>query len=110
MSADPDWVDMQGFNFEIPGKCGSSLHFRSDSVLAKRVVFTGVISFNVHLSICTPGSTIRHDCQFADYNGIRPFQDSLRKIRRGDDLKAGLGGAGFSMDMGKFKFASGKAY
>ena len=100
MSTNPDWFDIPRLEFEIRGIDGSSIHFASDTVLAKRVVLTGVVSFDATLSLRTPYSTFQHSFQFADYNGLRPFRDGLSAIRNETGDTASMAGDGFSLTVG----------
>jgi hypothetical protein len=93
----PDWLDIPRLEFEIRGVDGSSIRCASETVLAKRVVLTGVVGFDATLSLHAPHSTFQHSFQFADYNGLRPFRDGLAGIRKGTGETASLGGAGFSL-------------
>lgn len=100
MSTDPDWLDTPRLEFEIRGIDGSSIHFASESVLAKRVVLTGVVAFDATLVVQTPNSTFRHSFRFADYSGLRPFRNSLAAIRKGSGNSASTAGDGFSLTVG----------
>lgn len=100
LSTNPDWLDIPRFEFEIRGIDGSSIHFASETVLARRVVFTGVVSFDATLTLRTPYSTFQHPFQLADYSGLRPFRDGLSAIRNGTGDTASMAGAGFSLAIG----------
>ena len=100
MSTNPDWLDIPRLEFEIRGIDGSSIHFASKAVLSKRVVLTGVVSFEATLRLLTPYSTVQHSFQFADYNGLRPFRNALSAIRDGTGNTASMAGKGFSLTIG----------
>lgn len=100
MSTNPDWLDIPRLEFEIRGIDGSSICFASETVLAKRVVLTGVVSFDAILTLRTPCSTFQHSFQFADYSGLRPFRDGLSAIRNGTGHTASMTGTGFSLTVG----------
>jgi len=103
VSIDADWIDLPGLDFKINGNDGSSIHFVSESVLARRVVLTGVVSFSALLTVCAPNSATTHSFRFADYAGLRPFRDGLSSIRGGSSRIASMSCGGFSMTVGLHK-------
>jgi hypothetical protein len=87
-----DWPDFPGCEFEILGVDGSSVKFVSARVLDKRVLFTGVVVFNVTVTISTWEFSFNNGTfSIADYNGLRGFRDQIDAICKGKGDSASIG-------------------
>jgi hypothetical protein len=85
-----DWPEFPGCTFEIWGVDGSLLKFTSRSVLAKRVVSTGIIAFDVEITIDGGTHPLVATFTIADYSGLRTFREQVDAICKGGDKSASM--------------------
>jgi hypothetical protein len=86
----PDWPDFPGYEFEILGVDGSSIKFESRSVLAKRVLLSGVIAFDVKVIIGAGGCPYSAAFDIADYSSLRGFRKRIDAICKGGTEAASM--------------------
>jgi hypothetical protein len=85
-----DWPAFPGCTFEILGVDGSSIKFVSRSVLAKRVLLSGAIAFDVTVTIDVGGRPYFAVFDVADYNSLRGFRNEIDAICKGGTKAASM--------------------
>lgn len=103
ISGNPDWIDIPEHEIVLRGVNGSFLELVAKCVLAKRVVSTGVVGFDVTIRMQADVTCVEATTPWAAYGGIRSLADGLREIRMGRRESITSGGNGFSFSISEKK-------